>query len=143
MPLIARGMYKLVLRVKVEQDISQEGWRFVMSSVLPTPWEWRQLGTPNFDGEILCISAMNPMDMANISEELLSFGYRWSKDLKGSDFAWFALETPKLEWLEDVRPEPLKSDLPEVELWQLRGSRLNYFADHQGRIWWRGKDYDW
>lgn len=143
MALIARGMYKLILRVGVEQNISQEGWRFVLSETLPTPWEMERLGTPSFDGEILCIGAMSPMDMSDISDQLMSFGFRWSEDLQDSDFAWFAFELPKLNWLEAVTARPLKQDLPEVELWQLRGSRLQYFAGHDGRVWWRGSDYVW
>lgn len=143
MALIARGMYKLLLRVDVEQDISQKGWKFILSQVLPTPWNDRQLGTPSFDGEIVCIEAMSSMDMSAISRVLMSFGFRWSRDLGGADFAWFAVEYPKLEWLEVVQAQPLQAELPEVELWMLSGSQSQYFADHQGRVWWRGEDYDW
>ena len=141
MALIARGMYKLLLRVHVEQDISQEGWRFLLSNTLPALG--RQLGTPSFDGEILSISAMNPMDMSAFSEQLMSFGFKWAEGRTDSDFSWFAFELPNLDWLEAVKARPLRSGLSEVELWQKRGSELGYFADHEGKVWWRGSDYDW
>jgi hypothetical protein len=135
-------MYKMLLRVIVDQEITQEGWRFVTSEVLPSVGNGR-LGTPSFDGEILCIQAMNPMDLEHVSEQLMSFGYRWSRDLRDADFAWFAFELPQLHWLEEVQAQPLKDELPTVDLWQLRGSRLRYFADHDGCVWWRGEDYEW
>lgn len=143
MALIARGMYKLLLRVHVDQDISQEGWRFLLSEMLPTLWEGRRIGTPSFDGEILCVGAMNPMDMTAISERLISFGFRWFEGQTDSDFSWFAFDLPKLDWLEAVQARPMREELPEVELWQLRGSQLQYFVDHDGHVWWRGEDYEW
>lgn len=143
MALIARGMYKLILRVNVEQEISQEGWRFVISEVLPNHWGNEKLGAPTFDGEILCIQAMSPMDMSFVSEKLMSFGFRWSEDLDGADFAWFEFNVPNLDWLEEVSATPLRRGLREVVLWQLRGSRLDYFADDEGRVWWRDNDYSW
>lgn len=143
MALIARGMYKLLLRVHVDQDISQDGWRHLISEMQPSVWEGRQLGSPSFDGEILCISAMSPMDMSAESEMLMNYGFRWSLDLIGADFAWFSMELPKLEWLESKTARPLKAGLPPVELWQLRGSQLQFFVDHEGRVWRRGVDYDW
>jgi hypothetical protein len=141
--LISRGMYKLILRTTVDQEISQDGWRFTLSETLPTPWQGKRIGTPSFDGEILCISAMNPVDMITISEELISFGFRWSENQSDSDFSWFAFEFPKLDWLEAVKAYPMREELSEVELWQLCGSQLRYFVDHDGSVWWRGKDYDW
>lgn len=143
MALIDRGMYKLILRIDVAQEISQVGWRYILSETLPTPWGGKQLGTPNFDGEIVCISGMSPMDMSATSELLMSNGFRWSEDLVGADFAWFELEPPKLDWLERVEARPIKKGLSSVELWQLRGSKLPYFVGHDGQIWWRGSDYDW
>lgn len=143
MALISRGMYKLLLRTSVEQEIKQEGWRFVLSETLPALWEGERIGTPAFDGEILCISAMNSMDMSDISDQLMSFGFRWSKDLVGADFAWFAFESPQLEWLEVILAQPMREGLSEVELWQLSGSKLQYFVGHDGRVWRRGSDYDW
>jgi len=143
MALIARGMYKLILRTNVRQEINQDGWRFVISNVLPWIRDDERLGCPTFDGEILVIQAMNHMDLSSISEELLDYGFRWTEDLTGADFAWFAFEAPKLKWLEEVSARPLKDDLPDVDLWQLRGSQLGYFVDFDGRVWWRGRDYEW
>jgi hypothetical protein len=36
------------------------------------------------------------------SEDLMSFGYKWSKDLNDADFAWSDLEVPSLDWLEEI-----------------------------------------
>lgn len=141
MALIARGMYKLILRVNVVQEISQEGWRYILSEILPAISSNKRLGTPGFDGELLCVSSMGPM--GQLSELLMSFGYRWTKDLDGSDFAWFDNELPKLDWLEEVEAEPLQPNLRTSSLWQLKGSKIGYFADHEGQVWWRGRDYNW
>ena len=143
MALIARGMYKLVLRVDVRQEISQDGWRFVVSNVLPFIRDDERLRCPSFDGEILVIQAMSPTDLSDISDDLLRYGFHWTNDLKDADFAWFLYVAPKLEWFEEVNAQPLKPGLRDVWIWQMRGSRLRYFADYDGRVWWRGIDYDW
>jgi hypothetical protein len=60
MALLVRGMYKLVLRVHVRQEIQPHTWKYLL-----THCEERT----NWDGEIFLFSAMNPMDMSMISAE--------------------------------------------------------------------------
>ena len=134
MALIVRGMYKLILRVDVRQEIDPYAWKYLLRDCM---------GRTNWDGEIFLFSAMNPMDMSMISGELMRFGFRWSKDLQDADFAWFDFTLPKLHWLEEVSAKPLKKKLQPVELWQMKGSSVDWFATFDGRIRTRGEDYEW
>ena len=134
MALLVRGMYKLILRVHVRQGLQPEAWKYLLTHCS---------GRTNWDGEIFLFSAMNHMDMAIISEELMSYGYRWTKSLENADFAWFDFTLPKLEWLEEVSAKPLKKKLQPVELLQMKNSNIDWFATHQGEIRVRGEDYEW
>ena len=49
-------------------------------------------------------------NLVAISKDLIRFGYRWIKDLKNADFAWFTFEPPQLDWLERVTVTPLKKE---------------------------------
>lgn len=135
MALIERGMYKLLLRVHVRQEIDPYAWKYLLESCSEPATDW--------DGELFLFQAMNPWDMESISEELLSFGYRWTKDLKNADFAWFAFELPQLDWLERVTATPLKKKLDLVHVWQMKGSNVGWFRDHSGIKRYRGEDYQW
>ena len=81
-------------------------------------------------------------NLVAISEDLIRFGYRWIKDLKNADFAWFTFEPPQLDWLERVTVTPLKKKLEPREVFQLKGSSVDWFDDGS-TIRYRGADYDW
>ena len=133
MALVARSMYKLILRVHVRREIDPYAYKYLLDH---QPW------SVNWDGEIFLFRAMNQWDMEKFSEDLMSFGYKWSKDLNDADFAWSDLEVPSLDWLEEIPATPLKKKLEPVHLWQMKNSRIDWFHDGVD-IQYRGTDYDW
>ena len=134
MALLVRGTYKLILRVDVRQEIDPYAWRYLL--------EYCKGGT-NWDGEIFLISSTSSQDLSYVSEDLMRFGYKWSEDLKDADFACFAFELPKLDWLEEVSAKPLDKRRKPVELWQMRGSNVDWFATFEGQIRTQNEDYEW
>jgi hypothetical protein len=133
MALIDRSMHKLILRVQVRQEIDPLAWKYLMKS---RPW-----GT-NWDDEIFMFRSGYAGDLVVISEDLMRFGYRWTKDLRNADFVWFTFEPPQLDWLERVTVKPLKKKLESREVFQLKGSNVDWFDDGN-EIRYRGEDYDW
>ena len=133
MALIDRSMHKLILRVQVRQEIDPLAWKYLMQS---DPW------STNWDGDIFMFRSGYEGDLAEISGDLIRFGYRWTKDLKNSDFSWFTFDPPQLDWLERVTATPLKKKLQPMDVFQLKGSNVDWFDDGSA-IRYRGEDYDW
>ncbi len=134
MALLVRGMYKLIFRVNVRQEIDPYAWKYLLEHCK---------GGTNWDGEIFLISDMSSLNLPYISEDLIRFGYKWSEDLKGADFARFDFELPKLDWLEEVTAKPLDKRRKPVDLWQMRGSTVDWFATFDGQVRTRNEDYEW
>ena len=80
-------------------------------------------------------------DLVAISEDLMNFGYRWTKDLKNANFSCFSFEPPQLDWLERATLTPLKKQLEPREVFQLKGSNIDWFDDGSA-IRYRGEGYD-
>lgn len=114
MAIAVMPFYSIVLRVFVEQDISQRGWRTLML----------QAALGRFDGEIMALGAMNSMDLEHQIEMLEEFGYKHPRHGDEADFAVFESGIGKMPyWLECVKVNSL-DDERIWDAWKLRDSEV-------------------
>ena len=132
MALPARGAYKLIINPYARRTVSPWAFKYFLERSAEH-WNW--------DGEILLIPAASSMDMEQVSEQLMGYGFYWEKGRRDSDFAW-SIDMPELDWLEQVEARPLKKKLDKMILWQKKHSTVDSFWAF-GRIYRRGEDYQW
>ena len=117
----------LILRPYVSQQISTEGWQFLLS------YADRQR---NFDGEIMAFGAMSGPVIDGLIEDLTSFGYIGpdqgdQSDMFVTDFFTGAVNLPS--WLELVDVKFFDGTHRPVQAWKMKKSGvydlINFEAD--------------
>ena len=129
----------LILRPFVNQDISTDGLKYLLSYANPNR---------NFDGEIMAFGAMSGGDLENIKNNLVSFGYIGpdkgeESDMIISDMLFGEKHIPS--WLELVDVTFFDKSIPSVKAWKKKESGvyklLNFEADNSLPT--KGYECDW
>ena len=129
----------LILRPFVNQDISTDGLKYLLSYANPNR---------NFDGEIMAFGAMSGGDLENIKNNLVSYGYIGpdkgeESDMIISDMLFGEKHIPL--WLELVDVTFFDKSIPLVKAWKMKESGvyklLNFEADNSLPT--KGYECDW
>ena len=129
----------LILRPFVNQDISTDGLKYLLSYANPNR---------NFDGEIMAFGAMSGGDLENIKNNLVSFGYIGpdkceESDMIISDMLFGEKHIPS--WLELVDVTFFDKSILSVKAWKKKESGvyklLNFEADNSLPT--KGYECDW
>ena len=129
----------LILRPFVNQDISTDGLKYLLSYANPNR---------NFDGEIMAFGAMSGGDLENIKNNLVSFGYIGpdkgeESDMIISDMLFGEKHIPS--WIELVDVTFFDKNIPSVKAWKKKKSGvyklLNFEADNSPPT--KGYECDW
>ena len=129
----------LILRPFVNQDISTDGLKYLLSYANPNR---------NFDGEIMAFGAMSGGDLENTKNNLVSYGYIGpdkgeESDMIISDMLFGEKHIPS--WLELVDVTFFDKSIPSVKAWKKKESGvyklLNFEADNSLPT--KGYECDW
>ena len=129
----------LILRPFVNQDISTDGLKYLLSYANPNR---------NFDGEIMAFGAMSGGDLENIKNNLVSYGYIGpdkgeESDMIISDMLFGEKHIPS--WIELVDVTFFDKSIPSVKAWKKKKSGvyklLNFEADSSLPT--KGYECDW
>ena len=129
----------LILRPYVQQPISTDGWKYLLSHADP----YR-----NFDSEIMAFGAMSGRDMDRIMQALISFGYVGPDQGDQSDMIVSDMftGTDKLpSWIELVDVKFFDEETPPVQAWKMKKSNVYSLLDFEASIATPTKGYecDW
>jgi hypothetical protein len=128
----------LVLRTQVEQNISAEGWRYLLSHCDPHR---------NFDGEIIVFGAMDERSIDRHISELTSFGFIGPDQGEESDMVVFvfgsASQVPG--WLSLVDVTFFDASIKPCKAWKLTKSEQYRLVDFHTPVAGPTKGYecDW
>ena len=129
----------LILRPFVNQDISTDGLKYLLSYANPNR---------NFDGEIMAFGAMSGGDLENIKNNLVSFGYIGPDEGEESDMIISDLlfgEKHIPSWLELVDVTFFDKSIPSVKAWKKKESGVYKLLNFETNISFPTKGYecDW
>lgn len=130
----------LILRPRVEQEISANGWRYLFHHCDPHR---------NFDGEIMVFGAMSGHDIEVHINQLTSFGYIGPDNGEGSDMVlWegpFGPRSAVPSWLSVVDVKFFDIEREPCKAWKLSKSEVYRLIDFHTEIEAPTKGYecDW
>ena len=129
----------LILRPYVQQPISTDGWKHMLSQADPHR---------NFDGEIMAFGTMSGQDMDRIIEELTSFGYIGPNEGDHSDMVvsdMFSAGSNIPAWLELVDVKFFDESRPTTKAWKMKKSNVYSLLDFEANLATPTKGYecDW
>ena len=129
----------LILRPYVEQPISTDGWKHLLSQADPHR---------NFDGELMAFGAMSGRDMERIIHDLTSFGYIGPDQGDQSDMVvsdMFAGTDTLPSWIELVDVTFFDAEAPPVQAWKLKNSNVYDLINFEANLSLPRKGYqcDW
>ena len=128
----------LIIRPWVEQEISSEGWAFLLNHTDPNR---------NYDGEIMAFGAMSNRDIDGIINRLTSSGYNKPDMGEDSDMVISRVfdKSYMPSWIELVDVTFFDVTLPPVKAWKKKNSEvyklLNFESDISVPT--KGYDCDW
>ena len=128
----------LIIRPRVEQEISSEGWAFLLNHADPNR---------NYDGEIMAFGAMSNKDIDGIIDLLTTFGYNTPDMGEDTDMVISSVvgRTYMPSWIELVDVTFFDEALPPVKAWKKKNSGvyklLNFESDIAVPT--KGYDCDW
>ena len=131
MALNASIHWGLVLRVHVQQPITQDGWRHLLTDArYPL----------NFDGEIFGMHS-------TMQGRLREFGFRGPEAGLAADFVnvdiGFRTAGTTVDWIERVNVVPLVDGIKPFWAWKLKNSGVYTVTDFADRVLTKGTDVDW
>lgn len=140
MAILTMPFITLILRTKVEQEISAAGWKWLFNRCDPSQ---------NYDGEIMVFGSMNFLDVTRNIEDLVSFGFIGPDKGEASDMVvWegpFGATTYQPDWLSLVEVEFFDDTSTKANAWKLTKSGVYELVDfHSDRsLPTKGYDCDW
>ena len=125
----------LIIRPWVEQEISSEGWAFLLNHTDPNR---------NYGGEIMAFGAMSNRDINGIIDILTAFGYNTPDMGEDSDMVISSVvsRTYMLSWIELVDVTFFDDTLPPVKAWKKKNSEVYKLLNFKANIAFPTKGYD-
>jgi hypothetical protein len=134
MMIALKSFVALVIRLKVAQDISQAGWRYLVNAAE---------GLSNCDGEILAIHAIKKTYLRDIPDILQHVGFKGPEAKDEADFVLVDRKRPiTVSWLERVTVSPLIDTLEPFLAIKLKASQVHQVSQ-KGVVYHKGYDVDW
>lgn len=131
MALNAAIHWSLILRVDVSQDITQDGWKHLLTHAR-YPF--------NFDSEIFGLHS-------TMSDQLREFGFRGEEAGPEADFVdvdfGYRTAVNTVNWLERVDVVSLVDGLKPFQAWKLKNSGVYDVATFDDRVVRKGTHVDW
>lgn len=128
----------LIIRPWVEQEISSEGWAFLLNHTDPNR---------NYDGEIMAFGAMSNRDIDGIINRLTSSGYNKPDMGEDSDMVISSVfdKSYMPPWIELVDVTFFDDTLPPVKAWKKKNSEVYKLLNFESDITvpTKGYDCDW
>lgn len=131
MALNASIHWGLILRVEVSHEISQEGWKWLLSeSRFPF----------NFDGEVFGLHS-------RMEDQLRDFGFRGPEFGLDADFVdvdrGFRTAVSAVNWLQLIDVVPLVDCVTPFQAWKFKDSNVYTVGTLDGNILTKGTEVDW